>query len=191
VAPEIDRLGRTVDDLLALSRADAGMAIAREPVDVLELADTVFSLGRRLPGGQRLILDLGDEPADWDWLVRGDEHLLQQLLLNLVDNALKYSPADAPVVLGLSAQPSTVTMSVSDRGAGIPPEEQERIFERFYRAPLARASGAPGSGLGLCLARWIAEAHGGQLTVDSEPGRGSVFRLRLPAWAPIAEPDRA
>jgi signal transduction histidine kinase len=185
VRREAERLSRLVDDLLALSRADAGMVIVQEPIDLLDLAQFVHSQGRRWPGGHRLKLDLGDEPERWDWLVRGDEHLLQQLVLNLVDNALKYSPSDCPVVLRLSMDaPDTITLAIVDEGVGIPPAEHERIFERFYRGNEARASGAPGSGLGLCIARWIAEAHGGRLELASESGRGTTFRVRLPAWQP-------
>ena len=179
VSRESDRLGRIVDDLLALTRADAGMSIAREPVDLLGLVDETYYLGRRLTGGDRLRLDLGHRPEDWDWVVLGDERLLQQLLINLVDNALKYSPADEPVTIALGATRENVSISVTDYGAGIPAEEQERIFERFYRTPQARAGGATGSGLGLCLARWIAEAHGGRLEVESVVGHGSTFRLCL------------
>jgi signal transduction histidine kinase len=178
VVREAERLSRTVDDLLALSRADASQPIARETVDVLELAEAVYGQGRRLPGGARLALDLGDEPERYDWLVRGDERLLQQLLLNLVDNALKYSPEEQPVRLVLATAGERVCVAVVDRGHGIAPEEQERIFERYYRG--AHTGRAAGSGLGLHIGRWIAEAHGGQLTVESAPGQGSTFRLTLP-----------
>lgn len=186
VSREAERLGHTIDDLLALSRADAGLAIAHETVDVLELADVVYAQGRRRPGGERLVLDLGDEPERWPWLVRGDERLLEQLLLNLIDNALKYSPEDRPVRLALATVADSIVLAVSDHGPGIPPEEQERIFERFYRAAPARAGRVPGSGLGLCLARWIAEAHHGRLELTSAPGRGSTFRLVLRAASPDA-----
>lgn len=182
VEREAERLSRTVDDLLALSRAEAKAPIAREPVDLLELVQTVYSQGRRLPGGERLQLDLGPEPERWDWLVLGDERLLQQLVLNLVDNALKYSPADAPVRLTLAATPERLTLTVRDWGPGIPAEEREQVFERYYRGTTAR--GVRGSGLGLCIARWIATAHGGTLTVESSPGQGSTFTLSLPPWQP-------
>src|SRR5205807_611264 len=145
VSRESDRLGRIVDDLLALTRADAGMSIAREPVDLLELVDETYHLGRQLTDGERLRLDLGDRPERWDWVVLGDERLLQQLVINLVDNALKYSPADEPVTIALGATRENRSISVTDYGAGIPAEEQERIFERFYRTPQARAGGATGS----------------------------------------------
>jgi signal transduction histidine kinase len=182
VEREAERLGRTVDDLLALSRADASQPIATEPVDLLELIDAVYNQGRRLPGGSRLQLDLGEEPERWDWLVQGDERLLQQLVLNLVDNALKYSPADEPVRLTLAAGERRLVVAVVDRGPGIPAEEQERIFERYYRG--VHPGRAAGSGLGLCIGRWIAQAHGGQLTIESAPGQGSTFRLTLPCWQP-------
>jgi signal transduction histidine kinase len=182
VEREAERLSRTVDDLLALSRADASQHIAAEPVDVLELAEVVYGQGRRLPGGNRLHLDLGDEPERWDWLVRGDERLLQQLLLNLVDNALKYSPDDQPVRLALAVEAEWIVLAVIDHGPGIPPEEQERIFERYYRG--AHPGRAAGSGLGLCIGRWITQAHGGRLTVESAPRHGSTFRVALPIWQP-------
>jgi signal transduction histidine kinase len=184
VEREAERLSRTVDDLLALSRADASQPIATESVDVLELAEVVYRQGRRLPGGERLQLDLGNEPERWDWLVRGDERLLQQVLLNLVDNALKYSPADQPVRLALATAGDRVLVAVSDSGPGVAPDEQERIFERYYRG--THTGRAAGSGLGLCIGRWIAQAHGGALRVESAPGQGSTFCLDLPSWPPPA-----
>ena len=174
------RLSRLVDNLLILARADRGVPVATERVDVLPLVESVYEQARRWPGGERLHLAIGPEWMDGDWAVWGDGQLLQQLLLNLIDNALKYSGANAPVCLRLSATSVQVRIAVEDAGAPIPRAEQPHIFEQFYRGTAARHTGAPGTGLGLSIARWIAEAHQGQIELV-ELAQGKAFQLSLPA----------
>ena len=116
--------------------------------------------------------------------VLGDADALRQLLLLLVDNAIKYTPAGGSITLGLNAEDDrtrglTARISVVDTGVGIPAADLPHIFERFYRADRARQSG--GTGLGLAIGKWIAEAHGGTITVESSPGNGSIFTVTLPA----------
>ena len=111
---------------------------------------------------------------------RGDGDLLKQLLLNLVDNAIAYTPPGGRVELSLDVDGAWARLSVRDTGSGIPPEDLERIFERFYRLDEARTRRSGGAGLGLAIARWIAEAHGGHIAVESAVGQGSVFTLVLP-----------
>jgi signal transduction histidine kinase len=109
----------------------------------------------------------------------GDHDLLKQLILNLVDNGMKYTPAGGQVVLSLYRDESQARIVVEDSGPGIPAEDVPLIFQRFYR----RESGAGGAGIGLAISRWIAEAHGGRIEVESEVGRGSRFIVLLPLGA--------
>ncbi|WP_415856318.1 sensor histidine kinase, partial [Sinomonas sp. G460-2] len=116
--------------------------------------------------------------------VRADPLRVGQAVDNLLSNAIKYSPDGGTVRLRAAQRDGWVTVEVSDRGMGIAPGEQERVFERFFRTAEARRSEIPGVGLGLALTQWIAERHGGRLEVESEPGRGSVFTLLLPVRGP-------
>ena len=108
----------------------------------------------------------------------GDRDALRQLLLILIDNAVKYTPAPGSVRLGVRRSGDDAVIEVADTGIGIAPEDQQRIFERFYRADPARSGN--GAGLGLAIARWLVDAQGGRIEVESAPGRGSVFRVLLP-----------
>jgi signal transduction histidine kinase len=116
--------------------------------------------------------------------VRGDREHLRRLLLNLVDNAIKYTPEGGHVDLSLEQEGPWVSVRVSDSGIGFAKEEQERIFTRFYRATGSRSEEEGGVGLGLCIARSIAEAHEGRIEVESSPGQGSTFTVLLPAETP-------
>src|SRR5262249_25136813 len=113
-------------------------------------------------------------------MLQGDRQHLRRLLLNLVDNSIKYTPAGGRVTLTLHKNGAWVVLCVSDTGIGLAPEERERIFQRFYRTPAAVSRGEEGSGLGLCIARSIAEAHGGYIQVESAEGHGSTFTVCLP-----------
>jgi signal transduction histidine kinase len=129
---------------------------------------------------------LADAPA------RGDPELIGRLLLNLLDNAIKYSPKGSTVTVSLSEREQSYQVSVADRGAGIPADALPFVFDRFYRVDKARSrtdfSLTSGAGLGLALARWIAEAHGGRLEIVRSDATGSEFRFTLPA-AQVAAPD--
>jgi signal transduction histidine kinase len=114
-----------------------------------------------------------------DAVVTGDALRLQQLVLNLLDNALRVSPEDGQIDVALGTDGAGATLTVSDRGPGIPPERLDRIFDRFYSAPGGSTSTA-GTGLGLAIAREIARAHGGELTAHNRPGGGATLRLALP-----------
>lgn len=113
--------------------------------------------------------------------MRGDRDRLQQVLANLLDNAVKYSPAGEEVTVNAFQQDSRVRIEVSDRGPGVPADQQRVIFEKFGRGQTAGSPGKPGTGLGLYIARSIAEAHGGVLEVESGPNAGATFTLVLPA----------
>jgi signal transduction histidine kinase len=112
--------------------------------------------------------------------IEGDHERLRRLLLNLVDNAIKYTPAGGQVTLSVQHDTERAALHVSDTGIGLSQAEQERAFQRFYRTAAARSQGAEGSGLGLCIAYSIAAAHGGSIQVDSTLGRGSRFTVLLP-----------
>lgn len=170
---EVVRLTRMVADLLALARADAGVHLERRPVELEPLLLEVYREARQMARGVEVRLGGEDQVQ-----VVGDADRLKQLLLNLVDNALKYTPPGGTVTLSLYREGSWACLAVADTGIGIPVEEQGRIFERFYRGQGAGRRG--GMGLGLSIARWIAEEHGGQITVESAPGQGSTFVVWLP-----------
>jgi signal transduction histidine kinase len=116
-----------------------------------------------------------------------DRHRIREMLLNLVTNAIKYTPQSGTVALSLAQEDGSVMFTVADTGIGIAPGDLPHIFDRFWRADPARSrtGDRPGTGLGLSITKWIAEAHGGSITVQSRPGRGSVFTVRLPREAPI------
>jgi len=178
VDEEVTRLGALMEDLLTLARADSGQAeLTREFVYLDALVDDVVARFRRLAeaGGLALELHLAR-----DVTMLGDAARLRQLALNLVSNAVKYTPAGGRVRVTLTDQDGWARLEVEDTGIGIAPADLPHIFDRFFRADEARARTEGGTGLGLAIARWTAEAHGGRLTVTSRPGEGSVFTVRLP-----------
>jgi signal transduction histidine kinase len=172
------RMERLIDQLLTLSHLDADSALMREPAD---LALVVRGVVRDLkPLAEARGIDLAVD-RDESAVVLGDELKLSQMVGNLVDNAIKYSPDESPVSVAVWQQRDTVFLQVADRGIGIPAAETEDIFLRFHRADRAETNGSSGHGLGLPLCRWIARAHGGDVTVESREGAGSTFTVRLPA----------
>jgi heavy metal sensor kinase len=176
---EVDRLTRLVDTLLTLSRADAGQVrLAHEPVDLTRLARNVVQhLGDLAEDkGQQLEVE-----ADGAVEVRGDWLVLRQALVNVLDNAIKYSPLGTPIRVRIGRDGDSAWVSVSDRGPGIAEEDRERIFERFYRVDKARSREQGGAGLGLALAKWGVETHRGRIELETELGRSSTFRIVLPA----------
>ena len=178
VNEEVDRLIRMVGSLLTLARADAGqIPIASEPVNVGDLVTAAVEQVR--PMAERRDLTLGVAPGPAVNL-QADEDLLLQLVLNLLDNAVKYTPPGGTVTVGWGMDGNRAELWVHDTGIGIAEEESERVFDRFYRVDKARSRTEGGAGLGLSICRWIAEAHGGSISLQSEPGRGTVFTVKLP-----------
>jgi len=183
---EIRRLSALVEDLLTLARADSGQAeLAREFVYLDALVATVAVRVGRLAEAKGVALGLCVER---DVPLIGDPARLHQLALNLLGNAVKYTPAGGVVQVIVAARDGAACLEVADTGVGIPPEDLSRVFDRFYRADEARTRSAGGAGLGLAIARWCAEAHGGHIAVRSRLGVGSVFTVSLPL-APIDDAD--
>ena len=181
-----ERLSRVVDDLLLLAKADGRPEpVRREPLYLDELVADTVRVVRALAERRGVRLDAGPFP---EALFVGDAELLGRLVLNLLDNAIKYSSAGGTVAVRLSREDDAYVLRVADEGPGIPPEARARVFERFYRAEASRtrdagASVTGGAGLGLAIARWIAEAHGGTLELVRSSPAGSEFEARLPAGA--------
>lgn len=176
IGNETARMRRLVNDLLLLAQADAGLQLQLQPVEVDTLLLDVYRQGQVISQGTGVRVRLGAEDQA---VVLGDADRLRQLLLNLVDNAIKYTPSGGDVTLTLKRQAGWVQIGVADTGCGIPPEDRPHIFDRFYRADRSRTRPG-GAGLGLSIAKWVAEAHGGELEVESEVGQGTVFTLYLP-----------
>ncbi|MEX1253156.1 MAG: heavy metal sensor histidine kinase [Dehalococcoidia bacterium] len=175
---EVDRLIRLVGSLLTLARADAGeIPLASEPVRPGDLVASAVEHVRPAAAQKEVTIDV---EAGADVTLQADQDLLLQLLLNLLDNALKYTPQGGHVTAGWSADGTSARIWVRDTGIGIAAEEQQRIFDRFYRVDKARSRAAGGSGLGLSISRWIADAHGGTISVESGAGQGALFTVTLP-----------
>jgi signal transduction histidine kinase len=175
---EVDRLSGLVDRLLALSRAESGQAkLSVEIVDLRELAeDVVGYLGVLAEEkGQSLTVEVAGAPRGL-----GDRMVLRQSLINLVDNAIKYTPGGGRIVIRVGDTAAGPSVTVSDSGPGIAPDVRTRIFERYERGGAARTDDSGGSGLGLAIAKWAVEVNGGQLSLESNPESGSTFRITLP-----------
>lgn len=174
---EAARMGRMVANLLLLARGDEGRAIDQRPVELDVLLLEVARQARALAHGVSVTLGHEDQAR-----VLGDADLLKQALLNLVDNALTHTPPGGSVTLSLSVADGQVYVAVRDSGPGIPPDDLTHIFERFYRVDHTRPRQSGGAGLGLSIVHWVAEAHGGRVTVQSVVGAGSTFTLVLPLY---------
>ena len=178
---ESERLSHIIEDLFTLARADAGQyPVAFREVYLDELASEALVRARSLALSKNITLTSAIEP---DLPVCAHETLLGRMLLNLLDNAIKYSPPGSAVTLACRREGANYLVSVSDNGSGIPAELQSRIFERFFRGDKARSRSdgeIGGAGLGLSIARWIAEAHHGQLVLTRSDSSGSIFTATLP-----------
>jgi two-component system, OmpR family, sensor kinase len=181
---EAKRLAKIVEDLFTLTRADSGQqALTRLQFYLDELVAECARSIRTLANGKQISLAVD---AASELPICADETLLRRMLLNLLDNAVKYTPAGGSISISCRAVPSGVEIAVADNGPGIPSQLQSRIFERFFRVDPARSRGAGvgemegGAGLGLSIARWIAEAHNGRLDLSRSDGSGSVFTVFLP-----------
>jgi len=178
---EINRMSELVDSLLTLARADEGrVALAVETRDLRELVNEAAETAQIL--GEAKSLTIRSQVPDGPVPYPIDRTRMRQLLLNLVTNAVKYTPSGGGVTVSLTDEADVVHLIVADTGMGIAPGDLPHIFDRFWRADPARArdTGGTGAGLGLAITKWIAEAHGGSITVQSRPGKGAVFTVSLP-----------
>jgi len=188
IRDEAERMGRLVENLLTLARADVGW---RPDLSVIQLDQVVADAARVVAplAGQHTFRVSNAGEID----VIGNADQLKQLLLILLDNAFTYTPPGGEVELSVHRRDDVAEIVVRDTGPGIPPEQRERIFDRFYRGDAARAHGAAGAGLGLAIARWIVECHNGAIDVDSDVGKGTCVRVTLavadPPTTGTAEPQ--
>lgn len=179
IVAETEHIERLVADMATLARMDEGqLTLQLDTVDIASLVDEVVRQGRVLAGDRHLEIE---GRTDGPLLVQGDRARLRELLLALIDNAVRYTPDGGRIEVGAQRLPGHVEVCVSDTGEGIQPQHLPRLFERFYRADSSRSRARGGTGLGLSIARGIAEAHGGSLAVSSQHGHGTTFTLALPA----------
>lgn len=175
---EANRLTRLIDSLLMMSRADAGrvplqwsefplLDLARESAAVIEVLAEEKNQTMRVEGDPTVT-------------IRGDRLILRQALINLLDNAVKYSPERGSVELRVGGQDGEAYADVRDSGPGIPPEHRAKVFDRFYRVDKSRSREAGGAGLGLSISAWAVQAHGGRIELDCDHGPGCTFRIRIP-----------
>ncbi|MBA2667488.1 MAG: HAMP domain-containing protein [Trueperaceae bacterium] len=175
---EADRMGKLVNDLLELARADAGFSIEKEPMNLLEVVEAVRAEYGPVADGATITIDCATPLVE----VEGDSTRLKQVVLNLVQNAVNAGASH--VTLHLATEGRTVRLEVLDDGPGIPSEAIPHLFDRFFRVDGARSSRGNGSGLGLAIVRWIVQQHGGTVAVTSKSAEGSVFVVSLPALNP-------
>lgn len=186
IQEEVERMTRLVGDLLLLARADAGgLPLAKSKV---ELDSLIFEVYRqaKIIAKDRVTVTLTAVDPVW---VLGDSDRLKQLVLNLMTNAIKYTPRGGHVSFSLAHSENSAVIEVSDSGIGIPPEDIPFIFDRFYRVDKARSRGLGGTGLGLSIVKWIAQVHGGDVSVTSDVGEGSTFIVTLPAMETAVSPE--
>ncbi len=175
IEDESQRMGVLVDDLLLLARLDQGRALQIASVALGELATDAAADAQVMAPDRQISVDI-----ESDVVISGDEQRLHQVVLNLLQNALKHTPAGSPIEVGVHRRGEFVELSITDHGEGITSEHLDHIFERFYRADPSRTRGSGGSGLGLAIVSSIVHAHHGTVTVASVPGEGTTFVVTLP-----------
>jgi heavy metal sensor kinase len=178
---EVGRLIRMSEDLLLFSRATAGLEGARAPMDVERIVLDAAEVGVRLAEHTGVAVRVKETAPV---TVMGDAGALRRAVVNLVENAVKYTPSLGTVELTLTREPAWAVIAVSDTGPGIDPADATRVFEPFVRLDTARTRETGGTGLGLAIAHAIVVAHGGSITLQSQPGAGATFTIRLPRTEP-------
>lgn len=185
---EVNRMAELVDALLTLARADEGRApLHLEPVDLRDLMEELAETAGIL--GEHANVNVTVATPQHSLVVDVDKSRIRQLLMNLLTNAIKYTPAGGRVAISCAAEDGQVVFAVRDTGVGIAPGDLPHIFDRFWRADAARSRTGerPGVGLGLAISKWIAEAHGGTIVAHSRPGRGTTFTVTIPGAPKTAE----
>ena len=173
IRAEAQRLVALIEDILRLSQLDEGVDLPREEVELLSLCREVRSGLEPQANAKGVILTVHGEPAN----VTGAQALLHELVYNLCDNAVKYNVEGGSVDVSVTRAGQTVTLTVADTGIGIPPQDQERVFERFYRVDKSRSKAAGGTGLGLAIVKHIAQLHGAKLKLESKVGAGTQITV--------------
>jgi heavy metal sensor kinase len=174
---EIERMAKIVESLLAISRLDAGGAIVRTPIDLRALTLATTEQMRLVADEKHILLTCADGAPV---VVEGDPIRLSQIIVNLVDNAIKYTPAGGHVFVKVLASEQSAILQVGDTGSGIPAESLPHVFERFYRADKARSRASGGVGLGLSIVKAICTAHSAELSIKSEEGEGTIVHVEFP-----------
>ena len=177
IVSETDRLASLVDSLLAVARGDTNGAVAYDELDLGAVVEGSAASMRSLATERRIALDVSAAP---ELRIRGSREQLRQLVVILVDNALRYTGAGGQVEVNVARRDGAAVVAVTDTGIGIPPDALGEVFERFYRADEARTRDSGGAGLGLAIARKLVEEHGGRIAAESTPGEGSTFTVTLP-----------
>jgi len=174
ITRESKRMSVLVDDLLLLARLDEGRPLAREPVELDEVVSEAVETAQAVEPGRPISFDA--EPA----AVLGDRERLRQIVDNLLVNVRSHTPEGTPVSVRVARDNGSALVEVADQGPGLTTEQAERVFERFYRVDESRARASGGVGLGLSIVAAVAQAHGGSVAAESEPGQGATFRITLP-----------
>ncbi len=186
---EAQRLSALVQEIIELSRLQSAGALSDvRTVQVSDVVEEAVDRARTTASAKNIVITVG---GGKDALVYGDHNLLVTAVRNLVDNAVSYSPPNTRVGVGVSEKGGLVHIAVVDQGIGIPQDEQDRVFERFYRVDPARSRDTGGTGLGLSIVKHVAADHGGDVQMWSQPGRGSTFTLRIPAADVVPAPPAA
>ena len=181
VLSELEKTSSLVEKLMLLARADAGVeTLLHVPVNVADCLREACRDGKILAQAKQLTF--AEDIDAQELFVEGDSHALHRLFLILIDNAVKYTPPGGSITVGLRRNNGSALTEFRDTGIGISPDDLPNIFDRFYRADKARSREFGGVGLGLSIARWVAQAHKGSIEVQSTLGSGSVFRVRLPLF---------
>jgi two-component system OmpR family sensor kinase len=176
IQQEATRMGLLVEDLLLLAQLDEDRPLDRQPVDLSSIAAEAVQVARSLPRGHTLTLLASPDPV----IVSADSGRLRQIIDNLISNAFQHTPAGTTVTITVDVIPGHGQLLVTDNGPGMTTEQASRVFERFYRTDHARSRARGGTGLGLSIAAALVDAHRGTITVDTRPGHGAAFRVRLP-----------
>jgi two-component system, OmpR family, sensor histidine kinase CiaH len=177
IVSETDRLSSLVDSLLAVARGDTNGAVAYDELDLGAVVEGSAASMRSLATERGITLDISATP---ELRIRGSREQLRQLVVILVDNALRYTGSGGHVEVDVTGRDGSAVVAVTDTGIGIPPEALGQVFERFYRADEARNRDSGGAGLGLAIAQKLVDEHGGSIAAESEPGAGSTFTVTLP-----------
>jgi two-component system OmpR family sensor kinase len=177
---EASRMGRLVEDLLVLARFDTDRPLDRRHVDLASIAAQAVQAARMV-NPDRLVSLLAVDPV----IVYADEGRLRQVIDNLLGNALQHTPPRSPVTVSVTSTTAIGEITVADNGPGMTAEQAARVFERFYRTDDARTRARGGVGLGLSIAASLVAAHGGEIIVDTQPGQGAAFHVRLPLAASV------